>query len=79
MDTSTLITESIRAAVARAGTQERFAELCGVTQGAVHKWLHGKSKPRADRALILERQTKGRVLASELRPDVFLPQEEHAA
>ena len=51
-------------------TQQEFANLVGVTQGRVSHWLGGKRVP-AERCLVIERATQGKVTCAELRPDVF--------
>lgn len=41
-----------------AMTQQAFAELVGVTQPAVNKWLRGRATPSLKAALVIERITK---------------------
>ncbi len=50
-------------------TQMEFANLLGVTQGAVGFWLHNKP-PTIERAIQIEKATGGKVTCEELRPDV---------
>jgi DNA-binding transcriptional regulator YdaS (Cro superfamily) len=52
-------------------TQASFAELMGVTQGAVHQWLSGRIRITAERAKQIEKITRGKVKSRELRPDIF--------
>ncbi|MFI7783486.1 hypothetical protein EN46_06775 [Citrobacter amalonaticus] len=64
--------EFIKTAVNTAGSQKKLGELCGFTQQAVYKWLHGKAKiPPASCALI-EQATKGAVSRKDLRPDDWM-------
>lgn len=52
-------------------TQEAFAELLGVTQGAVNYWIRAKIPP--DRAREIEELTGGKLKREDLRPDLFGP------
>lgn len=51
-------------------TQQEFAALVGVTQGRVSHWLGGEKVP-AERCVVIERVTGGRVTRNDLRPDIF--------
>lgn len=59
-------------------TQEEFARRIGRTQGAVSHWCLQKHRISAESALLIERATGGQVRASELRPDLFAPQDRAA-
>jgi DNA-binding transcriptional regulator YdaS (Cro superfamily) len=52
-------------------SQTSFAELLGVSQGAVWQWASGKTPPSPEKALAIERATNGEVTRRELRPDDF--------
>lgn len=51
--------------------QNKTAELIGVTQGLVSKWVNGKQPIPVIKAIHINRVTNGRVKKHELRPDVF--------
>lgn len=51
-------------------SQEEFAQKMGVTQGAVWQWINwGVS---AERAVAIEKKTRGAITRQDLRPDLFL-------
>ncbi len=50
--------------------QVDLARQLGVTQGAVHQWAAGLSRPSAERSIEIEKATAGAVRCEELRPDV---------
>lgn len=60
----------VQKAVDFAGGQTALANLCGVKQAHVWKWLRMKQIP-AERAIQIETATKGHVTRQELRPDIF--------
>jgi DNA-binding transcriptional regulator YdaS (Cro superfamily) len=51
-------------------SQEAFADLVGVSQGRVSQWLAGETIP-AERCVVIEKATAGKVTRQELRPDLF--------
>jgi DNA-binding transcriptional regulator YdaS (Cro superfamily) len=61
--------ESLKTAVGIAGSQTAFAELCGVSQTAVWKWLDGGKHLPAEHVLKVEAATG--VSRHELRPDIY--------
>lgn len=71
----------IQRALRIVGSQKRLAEICGVSQPAVHKWLNGGSvSPEKVTAIV--NATGGEVKAHEIRPDLpdlFPHPENHAA
>ncbi|WP_273761564.1 transcriptional regulator [Aeromonas hydrophila] len=73
--------ETIKIAIDIVGTQKKLAEACGVSQAAVQKWLHGKSKVAPENVLPLVKATNGAVRAHQIRPDLphLFPDSEHAA
>ncbi len=60
----------IAEAIEVAGSQERLADLCKVTQPAISKAL-GSSRVSADLAVAIERATGGAVPRWRLRPDLW--------
>lgn len=59
----------INKAIKFLGSQTRLAEYCGVTQGAVRKWLKG-GKMDVKYIPSLIKATNGEVTPEDLRPDV---------
>ncbi|WP_443091347.1 transcriptional regulator [Basfia succiniciproducens] len=55
----------IKQAVKICGSQSSLARACGVTQGAVYKWLNG-GEYSAKYAARIEKATDGKVTAQEL-------------
>jgi DNA-binding transcriptional regulator YdaS (Cro superfamily) len=73
---------SIKTAIDIVGTQKKLAEACGVSQAAVQKWLHDKSKVAPENVLSLVNATNGMVKAHEIRPDLpirNMPPKQHQA
>ncbi len=63
---------AIKTAIAIVGTQKDLAKACGVSQAAVQKWLHNKTKVAPENVDALVQATGGEVKAYQVRPD--LPQ-----
>ncbi len=61
MNLKTYLTENKQADLARQ---------LGVTQGAVHQWAVGLSRPSAERCIQIEKATARAVRCEDLRPDV---------
>lgn len=61
--------DALKLAVERTGSQTAFAELCGVSQTAVWKWLDGDKHLPAEHVLKVEAATG--VSRHELRPDIY--------
>lgn len=61
--------DTIHDAIRLAGTQKNLAEICGVTQQAISKWIHGKSRPAA--ASVSRIYRKLGVDLRWLHPEVF--------
>lgn len=59
----------IQKAIELAGIQQKLAELCGVKQPTVWRWLHG-GRVDAKNVMSVVRATEGQVQAYELRPDL---------
>lgn len=62
--------EPIKRLIAITGSQKKLAEIIGVSQPTICKWLNGKAKPDAEKVPALVRASNGYVLANELRPDL---------
>lgn len=62
-------TQLISSAVLIAGSQSSLAEMLGVSQPSVSKWVTGKSQPGAKTTLALE--NKFAISRHRLRPDIF--------
>lgn len=69
--------EVIQKAIVIAGSQQKLAELCGVKQSSVWRWLHGGRVDPAN-VMAVVRATSGQVQAHQLRPDLpeIFPQPE---
>jgi len=52
-------------------SQEEFAELIGVSQSLVSKWMGMRTKINTERAESIERLTNGKLTRRDLRPDIF--------
>ena len=63
--------EPVKKAVSLLGSQAKLAEKISLTQGAVSKWVLGKSSPTGENARAIEIATGGLVTRQELRPDIF--------
>ena len=66
----TEISQAVSRAVQAAGNQADLASLLGVSQQSVSAWLQGRSRVPADKAILIERVTKGVVKLSDVRPDL---------
>ncbi|WP_440863041.1 transcriptional regulator [Symbiopectobacterium purcellii] len=73
--------EAIDEAIKIVGSQLKLAAACNVKQPSVWAWLHGKKKTSPTNAKRIEKVTKGRVLAYQIRPDLpeLFPHPEQAA
>lgn len=60
----------VQKAVRLAGTQEKLAELAGVSQQAVNRWLKNGRVPHKHCRLIREK-LKNRVSLAKLNPQVY--------
>lgn len=59
----------IQRALNIVGSQQRLADICGVSQPAVHKWLNGGLvSPEKVKAIVSA--TGGQVKSHEIRPDL---------
>ncbi|MBG5881483.1 MULTISPECIES: transcriptional regulator [Morganellaceae] len=59
----------IKKAVSIVGSQQKLANLCGVSQPAVNKWLRG-GRVAPERVQAIVNATEGKVKAHEIRPDL---------
>jgi len=64
------VNEIIRCAIHNHGSQKKLALACGVTQGAVWKWLHGHNPVSPQYVNALSRATHGKFQPHEIRPDL---------
>ncbi len=62
---------ALEKAIKIIGNQSSLARLIGVSPQAVQQWVE-KGKPPIERSIDIEEATKGRVKRCELRPDIFL-------
>lgn len=58
--------------IAGGGSNTELAKLLGVTQSAVSMWKSGERQVGPRHCKAIQRLTKGKVKAKDLRPDVFL-------
>lgn len=59
----------IQRAVNIAGSQKKLADLCGVAQPTVWRWLHGGGID-ARYVMPIVNATSGKIKAAEIRPDL---------
>lgn len=65
--------EALQAALAAIGTQQAFADLLGVSQPTIWRWLNQSKQVPAEFVLRVEKATG--VSRHDLRPDIY-PREE---
>ena len=58
----------IEKAISIIGTQKKLADLCGVSQVAVHKWLNG-ANVKPEHAVKIEAETNGEVRKQDICPN----------
>ncbi|MEL0553501.1 MULTISPECIES: helix-turn-helix domain-containing protein [Raoultella] len=61
--------KTIQKAIDIAGSQKKLADLCGVAQPTVWRWLHGGGI-EARYVMKIVSATDGKVKAAEIRPDL---------
>lgn len=61
--------QALELALGRAGSQTALAEICGVSQTAVWKWLRQTKRAKAECVLAIEQATG--VSRHDLRPDLY--------
>ena len=61
--------KTIQKAIYIAGSQKKLADLCGVAQPTVWRWLHGGGI-EARYVMKIVSATDGKVKAAEIRPDL---------
>jgi len=64
-------TNFIKKAINLLGSQTLLAKEVGVSQPAIHKWLHGSNLVSPRFVLLIEQATEGKVTRYELRPDIY--------
>ena len=63
------VNKVIQRALSIVGSQKKLADVCGVSQPAVHKWLNGGLvSPEKVNAIV--NATGGQIQAHEVRPDL---------
>ncbi|PHM61227.1 transcriptional regulator [Xenorhabdus ishibashii] len=60
----------IKTAIDVVGSQKKLGLACGITQQAVYKWLHNKSKVSPEHVSRIVSATGGKVKAHQIRPDL---------
>ncbi len=53
------------------GNQKRLADAIGVSRGYINHIATGRRKISPKICVVIEKETKGMILRSELRPDLF--------
>ncbi|HBR1026801.1 helix-turn-helix domain-containing protein [Klebsiella quasipneumoniae] len=61
--------KTIQKAIDIAGSQKKLADLCGVAQPTVWRWLHGGGID-ARYVMKIVSATNGKIKAAEIRPDL---------
>ncbi len=61
--------KTIQKAIDIAGSQKKLADLCGVAQPTVWRWLHGGGID-ARYVMKIVSATNGKIQAAEIRPDL---------
>ncbi|WP_312387637.1 YdaS family helix-turn-helix protein [Atlantibacter hermannii] len=61
--------KAIQRAVSIAGSQQKLADLCGVAQPTVWRWLHGGGI-EVRYVMQIVKATGGKVKAQDIRPDL---------
>ena len=69
------IHDQISRALSFAGSQKALALIAGVTQPAVSGWVTGRKQPSVLSAIRIEAATGGLVTRSDLRPDIWPPEQ----
>jgi len=65
-------------AVLAVGSQAALAKAIGVKPQHIWNWLNRDRRVPAEQVLPIERATSGSVTRSDLRPDLYPPQEQMA-
>lgn len=65
-------TELMKEVVEYFGSQKATAEAAGVKQPSVSDWVTGRTKPSLRALLRIQKKSKGRFKAKELRPELFV-------
>ncbi|OYW03315.1 MAG: hypothetical protein B7X11_03380 [Acidobacteria bacterium 37-65-4] len=67
-------TPPLQRAIEILGGQSALARACNVKQAHVWNWLHRAKKVPAEQVITIETATKGLVTRSDLRPDIYPPE-----
>lgn len=65
-----MMNEYIAKAIEIAGSQAKLAELVGVSQVSVCRWLNNKKKVSPERVIALAKATGGVIQPYQIRPDL---------
>lgn len=63
--------EQMKEVVASFGSQKETAKAAGVKQPSVSDWVTGRTKPSLRALLRIQKKSKGKWKAKELRPELF--------
>lgn len=63
----------IKRAISLLGSQQKLAELTGLSQQGVSYLLNQAPRVTAEVAVAIERATSGQIRKADLRPDIFNP------
>ncbi|MEN5458929.1 helix-turn-helix domain-containing protein, partial [Klebsiella pneumoniae] len=61
---------TIKTAINIVGSQKKLGEACDVSQQAVYKWLHNKTKVSPEHVNSIVNATNGEVQAHQITPDL---------
>jgi DNA-binding transcriptional regulator YdaS (Cro superfamily) len=73
-----MITTGLQAALDKAGTQAKLAEVCGVSQPTVWGWIN-KGNGRIPAEYVLAVEEKLGLARHDLRPDIYPAPDQAAA
>lgn len=65
------LTDHIKKIIQFFGTQQKVAEIARISQPSVSAWLSGYTKPGLPSLLRIEKASKGKLKAKEIRPELF--------
>jgi len=63
---------NLKSYLAKQGiSQQEFGRLIGVTQSLVSRWCKDSRYISAEKVVVIEQKTKGKIRRSDLRPDLW--------
>lgn len=68
------MTTAIQKAIDFAGTQEKLADLIGIKQQTISRWIRRKSIPSVKNATLLEEKTNGVVTREQIFSELLTTQ-----